>query len=187
MPRRRSFRDLATLGAESRRPIVPVRSTASALQALVVFANSATLRTALMTGSGFPLPNDMLAFLMVNQLVYRGAARPTDMAEALQTGTSSVTKVVDRLERAGLVQRVPDATDARAVEICLTDAGRRVGERIVGQLDKIAGGAFRDWSADEVEALERLANKLVRSLDEVSAHAVGAISGVLRPDVREDS
>lgn len=75
-------------------------SWAQAMQAFVTWANSTTLRELLMIQSEFPLAGDLPAFLLVNQLAYRGAARPTDMADAIGTGRSNVSKIVRRLEGA---------------------------------------------------------------------------------------
>jgi len=52
--------------------------------------------------------------------------RPTmnQLAMLLGLDKSSVTGLVDRAERRGLVARVPSTTDGRAVLVTLTDAGR---------------------------------------------------------------
>jgi MarR family transcriptional regulator, lower aerobic nicotinate degradation pathway regulator len=52
--------------------------------------------------------------------------RPTmnELARLLGLDKSSVTGLVDRAERRGLVTRVPSATDRRAVLVSLTDDGR---------------------------------------------------------------
>jgi DNA-binding MarR family transcriptional regulator len=47
-----------------------------------------------------------------------------ELARLLELDKSSVTGLVDRAERRGLVTRVPSTTDRRAVLVRLTDAGR---------------------------------------------------------------
>ncbi len=47
-----------------------------------------------------------------------------ELAKLLELDKSSVTGLVDRAERRGLVRRVPSKTDGRAVQVTLTDAGR---------------------------------------------------------------
>jgi DNA-binding MarR family transcriptional regulator len=49
--------------------------------------------------------------------------RMSDLAAQTSLSTSGVTRVVDRLEREGLVRRVACATDRRASYATLTDAG----------------------------------------------------------------
>jgi DNA-binding MarR family transcriptional regulator len=50
------------------------------------------------------------------------------MGERLMIHPASVTNVVDRLDKQGLVKRMPHPTDRRAVLAEITDAGRRVVE-----------------------------------------------------------
>jgi DNA-binding MarR family transcriptional regulator len=52
-----------------------------------------------------------------------GPQRITDLAAAEAVAQPSMTALITRLERAALVRRGPDADDARAVRVSLTDAG----------------------------------------------------------------
>jgi DNA-binding MarR family transcriptional regulator len=52
--------------------------------------------------------------------------RPTDLTGTLMLTSSGTTKRLDRLERAGLVERAPDPQDRRGVLIRLTAKGREV-------------------------------------------------------------
>ena len=84
-----------------------------------------------------------LSFVITGQLERRAAERdlslaatrllgvlrdrePTmnELARLLELDKSSVTGLVDRAERRGLVARVPSPTDRRAVLVRLTDEGR---------------------------------------------------------------
>ncbi len=72
---------------------------------------------------------------------------PTDLAERTMITSGGLTKRVDRLEDAGLVQRRPSEHDGRGRVVALTDAGRVLVDaaftrhmqnehRLVGLLDK---------------------------------------------------
>ena len=65
------------------------------------------------------------------------------LAKLLSLDKSSVTGLVDRAERRGLVTRLPSADDGRAVLVALTDQGRAV----VSQ-------AAADFSADVLALLD---------------------------------
>ena len=54
-----------------------------------------------------------------------GSLRVGDLARALRVTVGGTSKVVDRIERAGLIRREPDAADRRASRVALTDAGKR--------------------------------------------------------------
>ncbi|MDP3714713.1 MAG: MarR family transcriptional regulator [Mycobacteriales bacterium] len=55
----------------------------------------------------------------------RGSMPLKKASERLQVHPTSVTNAVDRLEAAGLVERLPHPTDGRATLVSLTDEGRR--------------------------------------------------------------
>jgi DNA-binding MarR family transcriptional regulator len=50
-----------------------------------------------------------------------------ELARLLELDKSSVTGLVDRAERRGLVQRTPSTDDRRAIRVKLTTLGRRTG------------------------------------------------------------
>src|SRR5512133_3553355 len=54
-----------------------------------------------------------------------------DLAKKAELSSAAMTNRLDRLEKAGLVQRIPDERDRRAVQIEITDAGRELYERTV--------------------------------------------------------
>ncbi|MEV1330665.1 MarR family winged helix-turn-helix transcriptional regulator [Micromonospora costi] len=53
-----------------------------------------------------------------------------DLAEQLQCDRSNVTALVDKLEQAGLVQRRVDPADRRQKTLMVTEAGRRMRQRV---------------------------------------------------------
>jgi DNA-binding MarR family transcriptional regulator len=56
---------------------------------------------------------------------------PTALAESLMLTTGGMTGRLDKLQRAGLVERCPDPSDRRALKACLTDKGRAVVDEAV--------------------------------------------------------
>jgi DNA-binding MarR family transcriptional regulator len=52
--------------------------------------------------------------------------RPTDLTGSMMLTSSGTTKRLDRLERAGLIERMPDPADRRGVLIALTPKGREL-------------------------------------------------------------
>lgn len=152
-----------------------------ALQALVTAMNSTAVRESILVRSAFPLPGDMPAFLLLNQLIYRTTARPTDMADAIGTGRSNVSKIVRRLELAGLVGRMADPQDGRQSVVGLTPAGREVAERIVAVSREAYEMIFRDWDDADFQHLEALVVRLVASIDDRLDHAIERTAGVRIP------
>lgn len=66
-----------------------------------------------------------------------------DLAEHLGVAQSSVTAVIDRLERAGLAERRAHPTDRRALIVTLTPAGRE------------AIAEIRRWTVEAMSVIDR--------------------------------
>jgi DNA-binding MarR family transcriptional regulator len=90
--------------------------------------------------------------------------RLTDLGNRLLITPPSVTGVVDRLVRAGLVVRGGSPTDLRAKRVALTREGRRLVDRVLqvheNQIDTVLG----PLAEDEREDLQRLLAKLGQHL-----------------------
>ncbi len=86
--------------------------------------------------------------------------RMTELADAVLLSRSGVTRLVDRLERAGLVSRSRVESDGRGVAAQLTDAGLsrlRVAARthLTGVVRHFAA-RLADDDLDELERISRL-------------------------------
>jgi DNA-binding MarR family transcriptional regulator len=90
-----------------------------------------------------------------------------DIASRLDTSSTNVTKLVNRLERSGFVQRVTDYTDRRITRVELTQTGRDryVATMPSSQLDR---EAFAVLSQDEqrtlIDLLTRVRQKSLQLL-----------------------
>ena len=62
-------------------------------------------------------------YLVLLVLWERQPCRLGEIAEELRLATHAVSPIIDRLEESGLVKRVEDETDGRAVKVRLTKAG----------------------------------------------------------------
>ncbi len=93
--------------------------------------------------------------------------RLTDLGDRLLIRPPSVTGVVDRLERAGLVVRDGSPSDMRAKYVRLTPKGREVVLRVRAvhgtQIDRLLGGL----NAAEQTAFQGLLSRLGKHLEEM--------------------
>src|SRR6266516_3968563 len=62
------------------------------------------------------------------------ASKPSDMARSSLITTGAMTSRLDRLERAGLIRRAPDADDRRGVLIRLTPQGSKVARQALQEV-----------------------------------------------------
>src|SRR5687768_6415326 len=89
----------------------------------------------------------------------RGSLPLGKMGERLMIHPTSVTNIVDRLESAGLLRRVPHATDRRTTLAEITDEGRQAVEQATEAVNTVAF-ALGGLSERELEQLIRLLRKL---------------------------
>lgn len=104
--------------------------------------------------------------LSVTQLRLLGALRDREpgmlaLATALNLEKSSVTGLVDRAERRGLVQRFASDHDGRAVHVRLTRSGRKLAMQLTDVVGAHVTALTADLSAKDRTTLSRLASRLV--------------------------
>jgi len=80
----------------------------------------------------------------------------TDLAAALGVEAPTVTKALQRMERAGLVQRRPDADDARVSRVYLTPRGRALEEPVRRAWHDLETAAMTGLTLEERLLLRRL-------------------------------
>ena len=79
----------------------------------------------------------MLAQARIFQRLDAGGSRLTQLARASQVTKQAAGFLVDELERAGYLERVPDSRDGRARLIRITPAGREVVAVALGEQKRI--------------------------------------------------
>src|SRR5690348_10536790 len=87
------------------------------------FMESAVLAALRARGHDIPL-NQARVF----QRIAPGGSRLAELAEASQVSKQTIGSIVDQLERAGYVRRVPDPCDARARLVTITPRGHELIE-----------------------------------------------------------
>jgi DNA-binding MarR family transcriptional regulator len=91
----------------------------------------------------------------------RGRMRMCDLAEQAQLSRSGLTRLVDRLERDGLLERCSCEHDARGAYACLTVCGReRLGEARRTHLAVVREHFFSRFSEPELGTLADLWDRL---------------------------
>ncbi|KAB7743022.1 MarR family transcriptional regulator [Nostocoides sp. F2B08] len=97
--------------------------------------------------------------LMLLVFSRRGTLPMSRIGTRLQVHQTSVTNAVDRLERAGLVRRVPHPSDRRTTLIEITRAGREVADTATQRLNETVfanPGLTRRDTTTLVDILARL-------------------------------
>ena len=90
---------------------------------------------------------------------------PTEVSEALLFTSGGLTKLLERLERAELVIRVPDENDRRGVRVILTRKGEEVHEAAMRAHLENQERLIASLGPEEREAIAAGLKKLLISLD----------------------
>jgi DNA-binding MarR family transcriptional regulator len=90
---------------------------------------------------------------------------PTRLGRGLMLSSAGVTSRLDRLERRGLLARLPDPNDRRGVIVELTDRGRELVDEAVGANTASERQVLSGLDAEEIATLESLLRKVLATLE----------------------
>lgn len=114
-------------------------------------------------GSGYAFSPEQLVLLM--RLGEEEGINQQELAKRGFFDRPSATRMIDKLEKSGLIRREPDLDDRRAYRLYLTPNGKRLRVK----LDRIATGMhrfYRGFTQKEKEELIRLLTKLQENLSD---------------------
>lgn len=151
------------MSKNSERPELAAPPDPLAQRLFVLYAEGR--RLALRAASRFGLTPAQLGVLKA--LERAGEAGQSDLGERLRMGASTVTGIIDRMERDGLLARSRDGADRRVVKVRLTDRGARLAGRIRFDPMEVLGEAVAGLSPAERHAFARLLDKLATNLARV--------------------
>jgi DNA-binding MarR family transcriptional regulator len=82
--------------------------------------------------------------------VVTGVSSPRRLAELLGTDSAGTTRLLDRLEAKGLVERGRDTADRRAISVALTKAGRALVPKLPPVFEDVATDLLASLDPDRV-------------------------------------
>jgi MarR family transcriptional regulator for hemolysin len=95
--------------------------------------------------------------------------RQTALAEALGIQGPSLVRLLDNLERDGLIVRREDRGDRRAKSLAMTDIGRRVYAKVQAVTEQVADRLLAGAEAADLAAVARLFAHLDSALESDAA------------------
>jgi DNA-binding MarR family transcriptional regulator len=128
--------------------------------------NRAGARIALAFGEEVrPLGATLQMWRVLAALRERDGLRMGELSRTTSIDVSTLTRLVDNMEKKGLVLRQRDAGDARAVALHATPAGRRMTGRIVPIAERYEKVALEGFTAREAELLKRALRRLYANMN----------------------
>jgi len=114
-----------------------------------------------------PIDLSFARYELLVRLYFREGSLPLNqLGKQLQIHQTSITSLVDRLEKQGLIERVPHPTDRRSTLARITPAGRVLTGKAINLLNS---ELFRDLGlpGDEARLLIGLLMKMRRSWNDI--------------------
>lgn len=84
-----------------------------------------------------------------------------ELARELYVDSASMTRMVDRLEKRGLIERVRCGEDRRISNLRLTPDGQQLADQLPDVFTSVLNRNFAGFTADEVANLKALLRKLL--------------------------
>lgn len=108
-------------------------------------------------------------FGVLDALFFKGSLLLSDIQRKILVSSSGITYLIDRLEKRGLVKRMPSPGDRRAVYASLTDEGERYFKTIFPQHANGLAELFSSFTSEEQEVflgfMQRLNNRAAELLE----------------------
>jgi DNA-binding MarR family transcriptional regulator len=112
-----------------------------------------------------PLGASLQMWRVLAALRERDGRRMGDLSQTTSIEVSTLTRLVDSMEKKGLVVRRRAASDARVVALHATAAGRRLTQRILPIAERYEQVALQGFEAREAEALKAALRWLYANMD----------------------
>ncbi|WOX07542.1 MarR family transcriptional regulator [Streptomyces sp. N50] len=84
-----------------------------------------------------------------------------ELGRHLGLDKSSITGLVDRAQRRGLVIRTPSTVDRRSFQVSITDAGRQLAQQVAAQFAERIERCVEPLPAADRKRLSRMATRIV--------------------------
>ncbi len=149
----------------------PVRGTAdfdTVLEA-ALFLYTESRRLTKGVASRFGLTGPQLAVIKMLEPV--GRLSLSELSERIRARNSTVTGIIDRMEREGLVRRRRSSEDRRVVHIELTDAGSKLARKIPVEPFQIFRQVLGELSARDAADLKRILMRLAKRVQQIVSDA----------------
>ncbi len=102
-------------------------------------------------------------WMVMNTLAHNLAVTPAQVAAHIGVDRSAVTRLADRLEKKGMIERQFDGIDRRSIQLVLTGAGRRLVEHLDEAANKHQQRFLAELPATEYRMFKAHLQKLLRA------------------------
>ncbi len=101
---------------------------------------------------------------LLRALAMRDGRSQKELAERLQIAPATLTVMLRRMEKYGLIRRRQDDADQRISRVYITERGLEAHAAVLGELGRIEARSFGNFSEEEKEQLRHLLLKMLTNL-----------------------
>ena len=94
----------------------------------------------------------------------REAAKPNQLAPLIGTDTAGMTRLLDRLEGKGLIERRRHPDDRRSIVVEVTEAGRAIVPHLPPVFGRVTSRLLYGFSAEEIRQLTGMLQRMLDNL-----------------------
>lgn len=98
---------------------------------------------------------------MLHLIHQEGKCKLAHLADRMEVKPSAITVMIDRLEKAGYVERTHDEQDRRSILVQITPRGRDVLQKAGQERDKVLKSYLDKLTEDEIHTLAELLEKMI--------------------------
>lgn len=122
-----------------------------------------------------------LRFLATQNDIYPGQTRilfflsqqeevtQKNLCRLMEIRPASMTDVLQRMEKNGLLERKTDETDLRSIRVSITEKGRKKAETALKVGEKMEQECFEKFTAEEKEIFISLMERMIENLAELGS------------------
>jgi len=110
-----------------------------------------------------PLDITSAQFVILVRLSEEGFGSASGLCRGVSYDPGAMTRMIDRLEKKGLVRRVRRADDRRKVDLELTAEGKAVRPKLIAAVVKVLNHRLRRFSKAEVEQFTEFLQRMLAS------------------------
>jgi len=131
----------------------------------------------------FGLSQQQFMVLLTIEVLSNPLVKISDVARRLKRNPNSISMIIDRMEKGGLVERVRDLQDRRSVHLLLTEKGKEKLHKSSKVSWSLIARLTSCFSEEEMETITRLIEKL-REKAFVELNPESPVEDMEQPDMK---
>ncbi len=104
-------------------------------------------------------------WLVLNVINENESINQIDVGEILVKDKPTISRMVNHLEKKGLITKIPSSKDSRKVELNISKKGKTMINDIYPTIEKIRFKGLNELSQEEIKNIENILEKIQKNLD----------------------